>query len=528
MALTVDEQELLDFALAALPHWFQDDERPTEGLGAYAKMIGQAKTQGAFWQTQTLITQAVGAIPGSEPDWLNQHAADRGTGRQAAETDPALRDRIRNVPDALTRPTILSAAQSIVDAESIVGTVRMVELRQDRGFFRAAVSDSGTGGTFSGTAPDMEFVPDSPGFAAPPFRTIEEDVGHRLVISGALSAANNGTFAVTGLSDDKAQYQNATGVAGADATVSWTIEKLDRDGNLLDGFRDSYFSRGDRFGMDRAEVILILPFGCTPGTQSSTLEMLRQKRGAGVIAVAECMDGLAYPQTVATLRTALGLSGVGTADSIWDFDETSGPVLDHAPGGSSLTPTGSPTQGVDSEVMGTKVMVFTEASTDSADAPSSAVHNVTTGSVAVLGVFRCPVPPAAPVQLLSKRDAGPGAGYSVELTSSRLRFVVEDTGATVNIADVIKDFCDGRLHAFIGLRDATGSTVDLFTTLGDGTVAETVLSLTNTSIFSVGEGLWPAFGGDVAYVAVFTGSDAEALGAAQLSAFHASLGLGAI
>lgn len=527
MALTVDEQELLDFALAALPHWFQDDERATEGLGAYAKMMGQAKTQDAFWQTQTLITQAVGAIPGTEPDWLNQHAADRGTARQAAETDPALRDRIRNVPDALTRPTILSAAQSIVDAESIVGTVRMVELRQDRGFFRAAVSDSGTGGTFSGTAPDMEFVPDSPGFAAPPFRTIEEDVDHRLVISGAASGGNDGTFAVTGLSGDKAEYQNATGVAGADATVSWTIEKLDRDGNLLDGFRDSYFSRGDRFGMDRAEVILILPFGCTPGTQSSMLEMLRQKRGAGVIAVAECMDGLAYPQTDTALQTALGLTSGALADSIYDFDETSGLVLDHV-GSDDLAPAGSPIQGADSEVMGTKVMTLADASAESADASSSGVHDVTTGSVAVLGVFRCTDVPGGVVQLLSKRDAGPGPGYSVELTSSRLRFVVEDTVAASDIVNVMQNFCVGRFHAFLARRDATGSTVDLFTTLGDGTIAETVASLTNSSIFAVGDGLWPSFGGDVAYVAVFTGSDAEALGAAQLSAFHASLGLGAI
>lgn len=228
-----------------------------------------------------------------QPDWLAQHARDRGTERQEGESDEALRDRLKRVEDAVTRPVLLAAVQAVLDREGVVGTPAMVELRRDKAFFRSSVSDTGTGGVFLGTAPDMSFTPDD-GFATtddaamPPFRSIEEDVDHRLVISGAATAANNGTRAITGLAGDAVEFANGAGVAEVDPTVTWTVEKLDRDGNLLDGFVDSYFTRGDRFGGMLSAIIVILPFGCDEATRQSVLEELRLKKGAGVRAIVEC------------------------------------------------------------------------------------------------------------------------------------------------------------------------------------------------------------------------------------------------
>lgn len=222
-----------------------------------------------------------------EPDWLQQHARDRGTARQLGETDAALRERLRNVPDAVTRPSLLTAAQAIVDAAGVVGTVALVELRRDKGFFRTAASDAGTDGTFTGVAPDLRFEPLA-GFAAPPFRAIEEEVEHRIVFSGASLAGNDGTFTITGLAEDAAAYTNASGAAAVDTSLTWTVQKHDRDGNLLDGFQDSFLSRGDRMGDDRAAIVVILPFGCTESTRQSVLEEIRQRKGAGVQVFVEC------------------------------------------------------------------------------------------------------------------------------------------------------------------------------------------------------------------------------------------------
>lgn len=118
MALTADEQKLFDLALSILPHWFQDDKRAMEHLGLCAKEAGAGWTQLVDWMDNALILQAVGAT-GSDPDWLNQHAIDRGSTRQSGESDAALRERIRNVPDLLTRQILIDAAQAIVDAQGV-------------------------------------------------------------------------------------------------------------------------------------------------------------------------------------------------------------------------------------------------------------------------------------------------------------------------------------------------------------------------------------------------------------------------
>ena len=162
MALTAEEQEFLDLSLRALPFWFRGDARAQEFVGMAAKMAGQGRTQATYWLvTQANILTATGVV-GSEPDFLNQHALDRGTSRQDGESDEALRERIRSVPEALTRPFLISAVTDIVsEAGEPTSGIAMVELPRDQAFLGKQNPFTGTGGTFvdagGGT---FEFTPD--------------------------------------------------------------------------------------------------------------------------------------------------------------------------------------------------------------------------------------------------------------------------------------------------------------------------------------------------------------------------------
>jgi len=289
MALTATEQDVFDFAIAACPDWFAGNPRGYEFLGALAKMVGCEITQAAYWFARTLIDTADGAV-GDLPDWLNEHARDRGTSRQAAETDVACRARIKNIPDALTRQLLLDAAQAIVDAESppISGTVAMVELPRDGAYFTLTTTEVGTAGTT--TAPDGDgnqtFTPGT-AFAGVPYRSPEELVTHKLVVSGATDPNNDGTFPVIGLVDDAVKYLNAGGSAEVTPAITWAIDRYDRDGNKVTGFDDAYFDRGDRMSSNRSVIIIILPFGSTAGTKASVDEMLRQYGAAGMKRYAE-------------------------------------------------------------------------------------------------------------------------------------------------------------------------------------------------------------------------------------------------
>jgi hypothetical protein len=76
---------------------------------------------------------------------------------------------------------------------------------------------TGTGDSFTGTAPNMHLVD-----AAGTF--LETDVGRYITITGATTGANNGTFLVTSyLSATEVVYTNASGVAEA-FTGIWSIE----------------------------------------------------------------------------------------------------------------------------------------------------------------------------------------------------------------------------------------------------------------------------------------------------------------
>ena len=286
MALTAEQQKILEFAARAMPWWFGSDDRAQEYLGLAATVMGNAKVIADEWFGNTLILTAPGAT-GSDPDWLAQHAADRGTTRRQNETDDALRERLRTFEDAVTRPALITGIQAILDADSISYDADVypgiVEMPRDLAYMVTTTADSGTGGelTAPGAGDVQTFTPDTP-FAGVPYREPEEAVTHKLVISGAAVGGNDGTFTITGILGDACTYVNASGGASDDATLSWTVDRYDRDGNKLTGWRDSYMSRGDRMGTGPNGLIIILPFGATAATQAAVIEFMRTSSGAGV------------------------------------------------------------------------------------------------------------------------------------------------------------------------------------------------------------------------------------------------------
>lgn len=297
MALTTEEQELLDFALSALPSWFSDTESRDLAIEAgMAKMAGMARAQASYWFGQTLITTATGPATGT-PDWLQQHALDRDTRRTNGEASPGLQERLRQYPDAINRTSILAVAQSIVDAAGVTGDVAMVELRKDRGFLNLNLSQVGRGGVFSsGVGDRMLFTPDEGWLGGrPPFRGpgVEPPIGYTIDIQNSNSITNDGVFEVLAMSGNAVVYENPSGVAEADPGADWQIDRGDRYGNRITsvfapvGRRGTYLSRGHRMGGRQPLIVLILPFGSSAAVASSVEEAIRQRKAAGIRAVIE-------------------------------------------------------------------------------------------------------------------------------------------------------------------------------------------------------------------------------------------------
>lgn len=137
-----------------MPTWYKADERAQEELGMAAKVMGQAKIIIDHWlKSQTLITEADGSTS-VEPDWLGQHADDRGTFRQASEIDATLRFRLRaltdeGTPRAVTPAAIISLVQEMLTNEGAAGSFALYEHPRDGAFLiDELIQDTGTGGTF--------------------------------------------------------------------------------------------------------------------------------------------------------------------------------------------------------------------------------------------------------------------------------------------------------------------------------------------------------------------------------------------
>lgn len=279
--LSAEEQDLLTWLLSSIPRWFWlDDPRFSvqEVWVAIVKAMIRVQRQGEDWVRATYILFATDV-------WLNQHARDRATFRQAGELDPTVRQRLRTIPDVLTRSAILTEINSILVAAGVVGTAAMLELPQDGAFIgRRPASITGVGGTFVQVGTISKFTPTALPWSVPPYQgpNVFPGVVWELVTSGAANVANNGTRTITGLEINAALVTNGTGVSSVDAIVTWTARRKDTHGNLIDGFTRAYVGRGYRISIHRPfRIVVILPFGTSDGTLAGVREAMRTKKAAG-------------------------------------------------------------------------------------------------------------------------------------------------------------------------------------------------------------------------------------------------------
>lgn len=119
--------ELYAVAKAALPGWFFGPKEVAH-LRAVAELLApvfdlaKARVEGTFVLT-------------APTEWLEQHAKDRGTRRQANESDAALADRLRHAEDAVTPVALEAAANKILAADGVAGVAHVLELRQQKRLF---------------------------------------------------------------------------------------------------------------------------------------------------------------------------------------------------------------------------------------------------------------------------------------------------------------------------------------------------------------------------------------------------------
>ena len=308
MTLDATAIALLQVGLDAIPPIFRDDARVMDDLHALAAMAGKTQSVGSDMLARVLVETASvdtgwtdpithAAING--PDWLDLLAGDYGTSRQYGEPDATLRPRMRTTPTGVIRREILALAQAIVDASGVVGdAVAMVEMPRDEAHVRVwGGDDAGTGGVFSTVSGKMCFTPTTP-FAYPPCVVgISGGIAEvSITLSGCSSGGNDGTFLVEDLDGNGAVFTNGSGVAGADATASWSTARGEIGGGFMDGYAMAFCDRGYRAWLapgglapdgvshpSLSGIILILPYGCTDSTRRSVQEMLRQRGAAGVV-----------------------------------------------------------------------------------------------------------------------------------------------------------------------------------------------------------------------------------------------------
>lgn len=233
-----------------------------------------------------------------------------------------------------------------------------------------------------------------------------------------------------------------------------------------------------------------------------------------------------YPVDGIALAAAMGFANSPT--SYWHFKATAGIESDLV-GSNDLTPTNTPTQGVDSTPLDSKTVQFTGDSTEAMEASGSGVLDITTGSVAVLwvGILAGPVRNS----IMGKRqNVGNTAGYELALNaSSQIAFEVDDDpgfqsegvamslAVPVAILGVYDTNADShKVHVWVGgtVTSSTGATASL----GD---------VTNTVKFAVGDvGITRgAAGANCVVAAVWIDAAAEGLVAQNLTNLMTFVGL---
>lgn len=290
----MSKQDYIDHVVGSLPTWFVRNERNMENIKAFAEIFCRAEDQSVFFHQMTFIDQATEG----PPDWLNQHAIDRSLLRQGGEDNATLRQRIRSFDNSLSYEALLAYIQNIATAAGLVGTVTLLELRQNKAFSLVNADQSGTGGEFTDLSDGDDGFAFEPDAGVTLSSMLNPNAREQcLTISSANSAGNDGTFVTDGAYESGPSYDNPTGVAETDPGAAWRLFTKDLDDEDVTTFQDAFFYDPATVGGNQAAyrmtdqvqvLVVILPFGCTQTLVDSIQDGLSLIKGAGVKISVEC------------------------------------------------------------------------------------------------------------------------------------------------------------------------------------------------------------------------------------------------
>ncbi len=297
-----DQSSLYQVAKAALPpEFFQNGQDSQELPSAFAVEMAAAKASIDTDYHRSMILDSTGI-------WLDQHARDRGTTRQANESNVQLRQRLRSFNPSVTLSALTGAIGAFVTGSDVTGTVGYVELRKSRAFFytnpfvlnTVSASLITAGQSFKITRDGLNidtFVFGTTGSSPP--GTWYVDLSSASfpydVAKSAASAISSASLAgtVTGLS-----YQtryDSRWTSGSELYVysdpfGVVLRGSDQSAcSITVGSNRGYFNDGWRMGgiPPLNELIIILPTGSSGATFDGVKELARQLKAAGTNIVVE-------------------------------------------------------------------------------------------------------------------------------------------------------------------------------------------------------------------------------------------------
>jgi hypothetical protein len=287
--LSAREEILFRIGKGALPEiLFADDTSQQEILAAFAKQLAPVWDEMELRLEEALLGTA-------SSTGLGQHAKDRGTRRQANETDEALIYRLRfMLEDSVTVAGLKAKATAILNSYGVTiptGYPVLAELRIGSRFRWGYTRDVALTAVAASSLVDGETF------------TIGGTV-YEFNLSGGVTGGN---VAVT-LSGSETAPQVAAAMFAAMTPQFGTTRMKLLSNNLLvrdvlglvsdtvtnAGFRifrkKSYWSRGYRFsgaGRDGTVIVMMLPYGTSEACRLSVAEALRQAKAGGVKVITE-------------------------------------------------------------------------------------------------------------------------------------------------------------------------------------------------------------------------------------------------
>lgn len=275
------ERQYYEHAKASVPKWFR--QHCDWLLVAFARQFALAHGISVEWlDKQAHLDTATG--PDANPDWLALHARDQNTDRQQGEDSETLRTRLQTPSSGAVTQAILDAVTETLTIAGVTDPAFIVEIPRAKANFGDYTSQSDVGLSFDFTTPGaFTIFPIGPSIllgAAPWYQVM---FGRsQLVVTGATDTENNATNEVNGYIGDAMWVDDYGGVTAVDYAAAWTLEKIDADGNVIDGRNKAYLGRGYRMANRGMLIIAILPYGTTEDTAAAVAEVIRKKKPAGV------------------------------------------------------------------------------------------------------------------------------------------------------------------------------------------------------------------------------------------------------